>query len=182
MNDHLMHLLVPAAFAVLIVWRMQARVRRLIGRQQLSQRRTWIRAALLPLVIAMFAWLAWQPHANPLLKVSLLGGVVLGVVLGLVGLRLTRFEVTAEGLFYTPSAHLGIALSALLVARLAWRFFSAGWPGWSQPAAAPPPGAQLTPLTVFLLATLIGYYGCYAIGLLRWAQRSRGAAESQAAS
>lgn len=41
--------------------------------------------------------------------------------LGVYGLRLTRFERTPTGLFYTPNAHLGIALSLLLVLRLGYR-------------------------------------------------------------
>ena len=38
-------------------------------------------------------------------------------------LRLTKFKKSAAGYFYTPNAHIGIALSLLLVARLGYRFF-----------------------------------------------------------
>ena len=44
------------------------------------------------------------------------------MALGILGLRLTRFETTGEGMLYTPSAHLGIALSTLLVGRIVYRF------------------------------------------------------------
>jgi len=48
---------------------------------------------------------------------TLVAGAGFGAALGLYGLRLTKFEQTAQGLFYTPSAHLGIALSLLFVGR-----------------------------------------------------------------
>ena len=173
MNDSIAHLLVPIMLVALIAWRMHARVRRLIGRQPFTERRTWVRLVVLPVIFALLVVVAFTPHANPLLKVSLVAGAALGGVLGFVGLRLTRFEVTPQGLFYTPNAHLGIALSVLLVARIAWRFYSGGFPGWSDPAQAPPPGSQFTPLTALLIATILGYYCAYAIGLIRWAQRNR---------
>jgi hypothetical protein len=49
---------------------------------------------------------------------SLFGGTVAGVGISVLGYRLTRFEVSGDGKFYTPNACLGIALTLLLVARL----------------------------------------------------------------
>ena len=96
--------------------------------------------------------------------------VPLALVGGVLGLRLTRFEATPEGLFYTPSAHLGIALSTLLVCRIAYRFVVSGAPGMGAGSSPPPP---LTPLTLLLVGTLGGYYSAYALGLLRWSARTR---------
>ena len=92
------------------------------------------------------------------------------MALGVLGLRLTRFEATSAGLFYTPSAHLGIALSTLLVCRIAYRFITGGFPGAGTADSAP---AALTPLTLLLVGTLAGYYCAYALGLLRWQARVR---------
>ena len=160
----LTRLLVWIAFGVLIVWRMRSRMRRMIGRQRLSGWRPWFNVLFFPLIAAL---LAWQARSHELLEVSLAGGAAAGVALGLLGLRLTRFEVTSEGRFYTPSAHLGVALSALLIARITWRFLSGGM---TMPAdGAPPPAPPtLTPLTLLLIGTLAGYYWTYAVGLLRW--------------
>ena len=33
----------------------------------------------------------------------------------------TKFEVTPQGMFYTPNAHIGIALSLLFVGRVIYR-------------------------------------------------------------
>ena len=79
---------------------------------------------LFPLLILLLAFgLRFKP---PIMGTALAGGLVLGIALGLLGLRLTRFESTPEGLFYVPSAHLGVALSTLLVCRIAYRFLAAG--------------------------------------------------------
>jgi hypothetical protein len=171
-----MHLLVPVAFGALILWRMHTRVRRMIGRQRLSGWRPRFNALFFPLLVAL---LAWQARSQQLLGMSLAGGAAVGVALGVLGLRLTRFEVTSEGRFYTPSAHLGVALSALLAARIAWRFMSGGL--MIPDEGAPPPPPTLTPLTLLLVGTLAGYYWTYAVGLLRWSFGKTGVAQTQSA-
>ena len=165
------HALVTVAIIALIAWRLYSRVRRNIGRQRLSAVRPWITLAVFPLLILLLALsLRARP---PLTEISLAGGVAVGIGLGVLGLRLTRFEASAQGRFYTPSAHLGIALSVLLVCRIAYRVMVNGLPGSS---GGTPPATALTPLTLLILGTLAGYYCTYAIGLLRWSFRTRGAA------
>jgi hypothetical protein len=162
-------ILITGAIVALIAWRMYSRIRRVIGRQRLSVKRVWIRIVLFPIVIALLAFSAFM---HPEVLGYLACGIAFGVALGVLGLRLTKYQVTGEGLFYTPSAHLGIALSTLLIARIAYRFAVYGLPGAG--AGAPPPGSTLTPLTLLLVGTLAGYYWTYALGLLRWSMRSRG--------
>lgn len=162
------HALATTAFIAFIAWRLYARMRRIIGRQKLHPVRPWITVSLFPLLLIL---LGIATPSRPLVETSLLCGIAVGIGLGILGLRLTRFEVSAEGLFYTPSAHLGIALSTLLVCRIAYRFIVTGFPG-AQGSAAPP-AAPLTPLTLLLIGTLAGYYCMYAIGLLRWSARAR---------
>lgn len=160
------HVLVTLAVVALIAWRLYSRIRRSIGRQHLSRVRPWITLTVFPLLIALLLQAGgWRMPGGACLA----GGIALGLVLGVIGLRLTRYEATPAGLYYTPSAHLGIALSTLLVCRIAYRFAVNGLPG-ATPAAAPAPPA-LTPLTLALIGTLAGYYCAYAVGLLRWAAR-----------
>jgi hypothetical protein len=159
--------LITVAFMALIAWRMYARIRRNIGRQKLSRVRPWITLVIFPVLIALFAYAA---RALPQAEECLGAGLLVGIALGVLGQRLTKYESTAEGLFYTPSAHLGIALSTLLVCRIAYRFMVNGLPG--SPGAAPP-GNPLTPLTLLIFGTLAGYYWTYAIGLVRWVLRTR---------
>lgn len=145
----------------LVGWRMYSRVRRLVGRQRSRAWRHWTAAILFPLLAALFAIAS---IASPPALSALAGGCAAGIALGLWGLRLTRFERTAEGWFYTPNAHIGIALSILLVARIGWRIFE------MQMYGTPPRGAQFatSPLTLLVFGTLAGYYATYAIGVLRW--------------
>jgi hypothetical protein len=166
MTPAVQHVLVTIAFVALIGWRMQSRVRRMVGRQRLSPVRPWVTVVIGPLVIAMLAFAALQQSQ---LAAYLAAGVAVGIVLGVFGLRLTRFEVTPEGLFYTPSVHLGVVLSALVLGRIIYRVAVGGFPG----TGAVPPGAGLTPLTLLLIGTLVGYYTTYAVGLLRWSRGNR---------
>lgn len=176
MTPSVQHALVTIAIIALIAWRMQARVRRMIGRQHLSRVRPWITIVVFPVLVAMLAFAALQQH---FLAMYLASGIVVGIGLGALGLRLTRFEVTTAGLYYTPSAHLGVALSALLLCRIAYRFAVGGFP--DPGAGSAPPGANLTPLTLLLVGTIAGYYTTYAVGLVRWSLRTPGLARSDGA-
>jgi len=163
--------LVFAALVPLIAWRLYARVRRLIGRQRSRAWRHWTAAVAFPLLAAMLGLAAAK---NPLALGMLAGGLAVGAGLGLWGLRLTRFERTAEGYFYTPSAHIGIALSVLFAARIAWRLFEvrAG-----VAAAGGSPDFARSPLTLAVFGTLAGYYATYAVGLIRWRRSAAGKVE-----
>ncbi len=152
----------------LVAWRLHARIRRMVGRQRASRWRPWVTLAVFPLVVLLLGLAGWNTH--PLRLAWLAGGLVVGAALGVYGLRKTAFEATPQGLFYTPDAHLGIALSLLLVARIAWRLvevFVLHPPG---PGSSPEEFAS-SPLTLAVFGVLAGYYVSYAIGLVRWRAR-----------
>jgi hypothetical protein len=155
--------LVLLALVPLIVWRMYSRVRRMIGRQRLSRVRPWIPVCLFPMLVLLLAFLS---RAHPIALAALAGGVAAGGVLAVYGLRLTRFERTAQGLFYTPNAYLGVALSLLLIGRVLYRLMQV-YSGDVLTAAASSDFVR-TPATLAIFGTLAGYYVAYAIGLLRW--------------
>jgi membrane protein CcdC involved in cytochrome C biogenesis len=157
-------IIVSILVAALIGWRLYARIRRSLTRQRFTALRPW-------LTLCAYALLMVALLINPAARASvlwLLLPFVLGIALGLYGLRATKFEVTDAGLFYTPSMHLGIALSTLLIARLIYRLTGLG--GAAPTAAAP--AVATNPLTLAILGTLAGYYATYAVGLLLWQQRS----------
>ena len=165
-------LLVSAGVGVLMLWRVYSRVRRMMGRQRLSSVRPWITAVVFPVLLAM---LLLSSLAHPINALGLLAGAGCGAALGVYGLRLTKFEQTTEGLFYTPSAHLGIALSLLFLGRLAYRLAQT-YVLAEQTSVARPNDFTRSPLTLVIFGTLAGYYVTYAIGLLRWRLRAaRGA-------
>jgi cytochrome b561 len=99
----------------------------------------------------------------------LAGSLVFGSLLGVYGLRQTRFESTPQGLFYTPHAHLGIALSLLLIGRLLYRLIELYALDTATPRSAPE-FAQ-SPLTLAIFGLLASYYIAYAVGLVRWRNR-----------
>lgn len=152
--------------APLIAWRVYSRIRRMVGRQRLGRLRPRIQLVLFPALVLLLAWLS-LPH--PASIAALGGGVLAGALLALYGLRLTRFERTAQGYFYTPNAHLGIALSLLFIGRIVYRLVGA-YAGGGLPAA-PPGDVARSPVTLAIFGMLAGYYSAYAIGLVRWRRK-----------
>jgi len=133
------------------------------ARQRLSRARPWITLTVFSLIIVLFAA---STLVHPERLVWFIVALACGGALSVYGFRLTSFEVTPEGLFYTPNAHLGIALSVLFVARIVYRLIEIYAFG-----TAPQPGSQdfvRSPLTLAIFGVLAGYYIGYAIGLLRW--------------
>ena len=147
----------------LLAWRVYSRFKRMVGRQRLSKVRPWITLAIFPtLVLLLCAATLSHPERLWLLAACLGAGTVLGVF----GLSKTKFEPTRQGLFYTPNAHLGIALSLLFMARIAYRFVEVFA---LEPAV--PHGMDdfaRSPLTLGVFGLLAGYYIAYAIGLVGW--------------
>jgi hypothetical protein len=154
---------VPVGVGALLLWRFYSRVRRMVGRQRLSHVRPWITVSVFPVLAVVLAAVS---IAQPMSPVALAAGVVAGVCLGIYGLRVTRFEKTPAGLFYTPSAHVGIALSLVLFGRIIYRLIQIY--GSSGPVGEPQINYATTPLTLLIFGTLAGYYVTYAVGLLRW--------------
>ena len=148
--------------APLILWRMYSRVRRMIGRQKLSKWRARITLVFFPLVVAL---LAVGSLAHPVSLAVLAGALAVGVALSVYGIRKTTFEAVPGMLYYTPHAHLGIALSLLFVGRILYRFLEIGTMG---PGAASNTDFGRSPLTMAVFGLLAGYYVGYAFGLLRW--------------
>jgi uncharacterized membrane protein len=149
---------VPILFGGLFAWSIYRRVRRNLGQQKLRPVRITISIVIFS--VASFVLLGLSlPHPTLLLGIG--GGLLLGALLGFVGLRLTRFETTDEGHFYTPNTQIGIALSLLFLGRLAYRF----WAIHDALAAPNSPPAFQSPLTYFIFGLIAGYYLVYYIGL-----------------
>jgi hypothetical protein len=146
------------AALALVAWRIYRRIRRNIGRQPLRPRRALISVILLSVMSVAIVYVSLH---QPRLLLGVSGGLSLGMLLGLIGLRLTRFETTAAGHFYIPNTPIGVALSLLLVGRLGYRFMVL-----RDVAAAPshPPPMQ-SPLTFFIFELMAGYYILYQTGL-----------------
>jgi hypothetical protein len=148
----------PFLMGGLVAWGIYRRVRRNIGRQPLRPRRITVSIVIFSVISVLLIIASLQ---NLHLLLGIVVGLLLGVLLGFVGLRLTKFETTDQGHFYTPNTHIGIALSALFIGRILYRF-------WvlrdSMTATGHPPPFQ-SPLTFFIFGLIAGYYIVYYIGL-----------------
>jgi cbb3-type cytochrome oxidase subunit 3 len=146
-------------FGCLIAWSIYRRVRRNIGRQKLNPNRA-VRSIVILSIISVVIFGTSFRNTNLLLGFG--GGLSLGALLGFVGLRLTRFETTNEGHFYTPNTHIGVALSILFVGRIAYKYIPHG----DAVNAQNHPQLFQSPLTLFIFGLTVGYYILYQTGIL----------------
>ncbi|HXY97413.1 MAG TPA: hypothetical protein VEH00_10610 [Steroidobacteraceae bacterium] len=159
-------LITPILIVVLVVFGIARRLRRTFGRQPLQPVRIWLRIGILTVAAGLIA--ATSVTRGVEMVEAFIAGLACGAALAYIGLRHTRFEVTPEGRFYTPHTYIGLAVTLLLVARLAYRFlYLANGPNVSfvpDPSAAA--AYQRSPLTVGIFAVLVGYYVLFYAGVL----------------
>jgi hypothetical protein len=160
--------------AGLLVWVVYRRVRRSFGRQLLQPKRMIFRMALLLLVGGLLAPLAAR---SPAYLAAVLGGLAAGIALGLWGAEHTRFLDADGRRYYVPHTYSGLAVTLLVVGRIAYRlsqiFGGSAAARAAQAAAHVHAGATAvvqSPLTVAPLFLLVGYYVCYYLRVL---QKSR---------
>jgi hypothetical protein len=164
-------LVTPYLIAAIIVWSLYRRMRRSFGRQRVRDGFMWFRIGIFSL-LAVF--IGVQVARDVEVLGALLAGIAAGAALGYAGLRYTKFEVTPQGRFYTPHAYIGVAVTALFVARILYDFL--GMNGGMMPTGAP--GVDLAafyqhnPVTLVVFGVLVGYYVLYYLGVL---QRTRAA-------
>lgn len=165
MTPEILHAVSIAGFAVLFAFLIYRRFRRLFGRQPVQPARLKFRVVFLLVIGALLVLRGGLGAQSALAVAAGLGG---GIALGLLGVRLTTFETTPQGRFYTPHGGIGLLLSALLLGRLAYRFVVV-WPlmhGAHVAGENPMASFQRSPLTLAIFALLIGYYVTYCIGIL----------------
>jgi hypothetical protein len=163
-----------AAMAVLILFALYRRFRSVIGRQPLSPARLKTRIAMLALVSVLFGFRALQ---SPAMMSAGVAGLAAGAAVAWWGLKLTRFDVMPGGIFYTPNPYLGVALGALLIGRIVYRFVFL-YPALQTAHAETGnafAGYTKSPLTFALFALVIGYYLVYCAGLISRANALRAA-------
>ena len=164
------HALSTAAAIALVVLLYYRRFRRSFGRQPVQPKRMMTRVVML--CVAGVLLLA-TAALSPMMLAADAVGLVVGLALGWWGLKLTRFERHADGVHYIPHSWFGIAISVLLLARLAYRF-TVLWPTMQAAhatAATQPMPHPDSPLTLGLFGLLVGYYVSYYLGVLQMAKK-----------
>ena len=163
----------PWIFAVLIPLMIYRRLRRSFGRQPLRPTRMTVRMIILAALGASLAPAALRSSG---FLAGEAAGAAFGAALALWGAKRTRFLTQNAQLYYVPHTYAGIAVSLLVVGRIAYRFVqiysargfvSAGAGPGGSPASAAPAAIVQSPLTVGIVFVLIGYYLCY-YGWLLW--------------
>lgn len=157
-------LVTPILVAVLVAWGIARRVRRTFGRQPVHVGRIAFRIGMLALVAGLVVATARDAQALE----SVIAGVGCGAALGYVGLTHTRFEVTPEGRFYIPHTYIGLAVTALFLGRLIYRFaYLQSDPhammGAHQDLAI---AYQKNPVTLGIFGLVVGYYVVFYVGVL----------------
>jgi hypothetical protein len=166
MPAHLTNYLVMLPILAWIVWR---RVSRTFGQQPIRRGRMILRVVLFALVGCVLALSGLHKIA---LAEGLFAGVLIGGSVGLLGLRLTRFETDPQkGDCYVPNPWIGGALTLLLLGRLAWRMMvllplMRHSPAVAGADAMQSSGYTSSPLTMLVVGLLVGYYIVYYSGLL----------------
>jgi hypothetical protein len=155
---------VVVALAPLVVWRVYSRIKRLTTRQR---SRTWRHRTTLVFFPLLLVMVGLAGLGNPLVLAALAAGLVGGVLLGTAALRNTLFEQAGEEFYFTPHPYIGMVVASLFLARMAYR----AWEFYMHADFAQHDFMR-SPLTLAVFGILAGYYITYAIGLLRWRQRS----------
>ena len=92
-------------------------------------------------------------------------GMLIGAIVGLLGLALTRWENQPEGLFYTPSRWIAFLIVFAIAARILYGWWRATHSSSSAPGDHWLIAASGTQLSLAIAAGLIGYYLVYSIGV-----------------
>lgn len=144
-----------------------------------KQRRAWGWLISLNLVAALISSAillvtaavsnAWIPNA---FRYTLIGSAC-GFALGFVGLGLSRWETTAQGVHYTPNRWLILLLTLIVTTRIFYGFWRA-WHAWqTTPAGASWLAASGAAGSMGAGAAVLGYYVIYWAGLQRRVKRHR---------
>jgi hypothetical protein len=105
-----------------------------------------------------------------------LAGFTAGLLLGIVGLWLTRWEGAPDSLYYTPSTWLTFGITSLVAARLLYGFWRA-WQTWRTDGSESWLVAAGIAGSLAAGAVVLGYYLTYWLGVRRrfrrtvWARR-----------
>ncbi len=160
--------LVPAIVIPLVGWRIYSRVRRNVGRQPFHERRWRTTVIIFSVMSALLGLAAWR---SPAALAGLGSGLLAGAALAWVAFRLTRWESTPEGNFYTPNIVIGLGVTLLFVSRLAYRFTTVLGMTAAERLASASAMSYTNPLTLFTFGITAGFYIAYNSGLLLHAHK-----------
>lgn len=134
---------------------MYRRFRQHVGKQALKTKTVIVRVVFYCLFTLVFAVLSF---GNSKLLLGWFAGVLTGVPIAYVGYKLTQFENTPSGRFFTPNPWLGMTMSLIFIGRLAYRM--AMIYGMSD-GGTPYPSTLQSPLTLYVFELVASYFAAY---------------------
>lgn len=167
MNLTTLALLVLTPF---LVWRVYSRLKTMMARQRSIMSRHWTG---LGVFLAMVLVSGSEQVSHPPMLGWLVLGTAAGIAYGIWGLRLTRFEQTDEGCYFTPNARLGILIAMLFTARVLYVGFEMYA---NQGTNMPTPHFTDSLVTMLAVGVTGGYFGTFSAGVLRWRLKLKKAA------
>ena len=106
---------------------------------------------------------AWIPRAF----VYTAAGLGAGFLLGVIGLLMTRWEISSRSMYYTPSRLLILGITLVVIGRISFGLWR-GWHAWhSTPADQSWLAASGAAGSLGAGALVLGYYVVYWLGLRR---------------
>lgn len=160
--------LLPALVLPFLGWRIYTRVRRNVGRQPFHERRWKSTVIIFSVMTALLGLLALR--SLPAVG-GLGGGLMLGAGLAVIAFRLTRWEATAAGNFYTPNIVIGLGVTLLFIGRIAYRMIVVVGMTPAERAAVSGLSAYQNPVTLLTFGITSGFYIAYNAGLLLHAHK-----------
>lgn len=100
-------------------------------------------------------------------------GLAVGGLLGLLGLALTRWEATAETVYYTPNRVLILTISIVVATRITYGLYR-GWHAWGAGGGESWLAAAGVSTSLAFGAVVLGYYFTYWAGVRGRLIRDRG--------
>jgi len=151
----------------LLVWRIYSRIKKQMQRQRSIVSRHYTGVLVFgAMILVPLAQLFDTPYNLAALLVGAGGGIGYAVW----GLKLTRFEETPQGYFFTPNMRLGLVMAMILVARLLYIGIEVYA---NQGKGIVTPRLTDSPLTMLCVGLTAGYFCWYSANLLRWRRRVR---------
>lgn len=150
----------------LLMWRIYARVKQMLARQQSLIWRHWMSAVFFPLFLV---WMALTMMDN-LLAVSCLGaGALAGGWAGYFSQKGARFEWYGPRVYFTPNMRIALTVFLLFAGRIVYRGVEiylgnhmSAQELMSQKDFVESPG------TVATLGLVLGYCASFSIAMIRW--------------
>ena len=155
----------------LLVWRVYKRLNKMMTRTESHVWQHWTLVISFTIFIVIGAI---NVRSDTLALATLAAGLLAGIWAGVLGLKLTRFQRTKEGFFYTPHRQLGVLVALLFIARVMYRGLEL-YVNSRAPVPVPLSNAAFmeNPLTTMSFGLVTAYYAWYGLGLLRWRRRQQ---------